>query len=89
MLVVPPTAPGHGQALGDDQEPLEPQHTAKHSRSHQENSPNPAGNLPIQIAMFLQGNFSAAVPGVPLLMREGDVNTRAGFKLLIPPQIHQ
>lgn len=26
---------------------------------------------------------------VPLLMREGDVNARAGFKLLIPPEIHQ
>lgn len=82
----PPTVLGEGQALGDDQEPLEPQHTAKHPK---EQNQNPAGSLPVQIDRLFQGNSSAAIPGVPLLMREGDVNTKAGFKLLIPPQIHQ
>lgn len=82
--MVPPTALDQGQALGDDQEPLQSTQGGK-----QENTPNPAENLPIQIAMLFQGNFPAAVPGVPLLMREGDVNTRSGFKLLIPPQTHQ
>lgn len=66
-----------------------PTHCKAAQGTEQENTPNPAGNLPIQIAAFFQGNFSAAVPGVPLLMRQGDVNTRAVFKLLIPPQIHQ